>query len=121
MALKGCEKRWEGFDEGNYNYPPEGWREVSETEFARAFFQFISDRQEYRQLYRFPKDEYRFQKGGLVSARLFWFYEEPLGVAMEDDVLSSEESKIRYFKFGTEESWKSFCMEFAQQFAGDNS
>ncbi len=114
MNKENTKTRWEDFDPGNYNFPPEGWVEIDEAEFASKFFMYISDKIDFRQLFLTP------DSNGTNDAKLFWFYDEPLGVAI---IKTYENMKfgVKYFRFGTEESWNEFTDDFCNQFRGDNS
>lgn len=110
MNKEKTKERWEGFNAGTYNEPPDGWVEIDKDNFASAFFQYITDKIDFRQLYLSP------DKKGVSNAKLFWLYDEPLGVAM----VRTEEG-LKYYKFGIKESWIQFTNEFCNQFSGDNS
>ena len=83
-----------------YNKVPDGWREITEKEFAQGpFFGECAEFYEFRQFHPSPiKSE---AKGALVDARL-WFYHGGHGIGMMHDFWAG---KVRYFAFGCDHNW----------------
>lgn len=101
----------------SYNTQPEFWREVTDEEFAHAFFQYLFKPQESRQMFYDTED--KKLPSPVHQVRLFeiayhgW---EGLGVA-----IACIDKEIRFFKYGDPDRWKDNFNRFAAQFAGDNS
>ena len=108
-----------------YNEFPESWKEISNEEFTRAFFQYCLDALEHRQMMRLPNGE---PASRMINANLFSikkkkkrFPEDGLGVAIFDAPDGTGKWISKYAKFGREEDWSKWQGDFAAQFRGDNS
>lgn len=107
----------------HYNVRPDFWREVTEEEFARAFFHYVFKPPVSRQMLYDTKFERL--KEPIFNVRLFeieyggkW---DGLGVAMVGIVKDARMKEIKYFMFGDPKVWKKNEQEFIAQFANDNS
>lgn len=103
-----------------FNLLPINWKEISNEEFTRIFFCYVSDPIEFRQMF-YNQEGKRLKQ--YITANLFsvagtkrTFGEDGLGVALVQDKYS-----CKFAKFGNDSDWSRFEAEFAAQFRGDNS
>lgn len=85
----------------DYNKVPDGWREITEEQFAQGqFFTYEAEAVEFRQFHPSPiKDE----KGHpLLDARL-WHYWDGTGIGMMHDFWAG---KVRFFAFGCDHDFE---------------
>lgn len=86
----------------NFNAVPDGWREITEKEFAKGpFFMECAEFYEFRQFHPSPVKD-ATDKHWLLDAKL-WFYHAGHGVGMMHDFWAE---KVRYFAFGCDHDYK---------------
>jgi hypothetical protein len=77
-----------------YNKEPDGWREITEGEFAQSmFFTYHPVSHEYRQIIQGNEP--------VISAKMFNMH-DGTGVAMSSDYW---DKKVRYYAYGCQHEW----------------
>jgi hypothetical protein len=92
-----------------FNHAPEGWREITEKEFAQSlFFSYAPDKTDHRQIFYIngkPID------GPCISAFLYYFY-DGTGVALSNDFWGG---KVHYYHFGCEHNYVEISVQECQK------
>lgn len=99
-----------------YNSMPNYAKEISYTskDFS-DFFTFQIEKEEYRQVIYSAKNFINIY----FDLRIFWINKNRgLGYGFLNN---REENIVTAYRFGSDEEWLKFKVEFALQFAGDNS
>lgn len=97
-----------------YNTMPEDLKIIENYKEYQDFFSYCIESQESRN----PRYSEEFIDGHFKLI-IFWIKKEKgLGFGIAQDW---KNKKIIFYKFGSEEKWNTFNINFASQFKGDNS
>jgi hypothetical protein len=97
-----------------YNSMPENAAEISKYDDLQRFFMYCLTEESREPNY----DKNNFMLGSF-KLKIFWVNKDRcLGFGIADDWKASE---IKWYRFGSEENWRTFERGFGAQFSRDNS